>query len=237
MRLDAPRAGIAAHRQGPAASALAQRRHPPVALAKLTPNRFAAARQLMPSSCTAATTRVRKSTDKGPIPRRLRFGAPQESDFQRRGNSPQFNLSGFRSNAFEMIASEFVAKKQTEGRAAATVAKGEWLIGIAGVSLGPRPNAKVTALEILKVLGAVEARDRLETAKRLAAPAAFWYETMPSCPYQVRETLAVGQASTPYRLRSPLCRANLRVSTPGLSANPIRALAARRRSDGSSKEP
>jgi len=33
---------------------------------------------------------VRKSTDKGPIPRRLRFGAPQESDFQ-----PVGNLEGY----------------------------------------------------------------------------------------------------------------------------------------------
>src|SRR5208282_5329460 len=59
-----------------------------IALAKLTPNRRAAARQLMPSSRTAQTTRLRKSTDKGPIPRRLRFGAPQESHFQCVGNTP-----------------------------------------------------------------------------------------------------------------------------------------------------
>ena len=47
-----------------------------IALAKLTPNRRAAARQLMPSSRTAATTRFRKSTDNGPIARRLRIDAP-----------------------------------------------------------------------------------------------------------------------------------------------------------------
>src|SRR3954452_23590972 len=65
-----------------------------IALAKLTPNRFAAARQLMPSSPTAATTRARKSTDKGPIPRRLRFGAPQESDFHRMGIAPDSTWPG-----------------------------------------------------------------------------------------------------------------------------------------------
>src|SRR5208282_2114264 len=68
-----------------------------IALAKLTPNRFAAARQLMPSSRTAETTRLRKSTDNGPIPRRLRFGALQESDFQALENTRRFNPAGNRS--------------------------------------------------------------------------------------------------------------------------------------------
>jgi hypothetical protein len=41
---------------------------------------------------------LRKSSDKGPIPRRLRFGAPQESDFQRLGkNTKRFNPAGNRS--------------------------------------------------------------------------------------------------------------------------------------------
>jgi len=40
---------------------------------------------------------LRKSTDKGPIPRRLRFGAPQESHFQRVGNTARFNPAGNRS--------------------------------------------------------------------------------------------------------------------------------------------
>jgi transposase len=43
---------------------------------------------------------LRKSSDKGPIPRRLRFGAPQESDFQRLGkNTTRFNPAGNRSKA------------------------------------------------------------------------------------------------------------------------------------------
>jgi hypothetical protein len=42
-----------------------------IALEKLTPNRRAAARQLMPCSVTAQTTLSRKSRDKGPIPRTL----------------------------------------------------------------------------------------------------------------------------------------------------------------------
>ena len=52
----------------------------------------------MPSSQTAETTRLRKSSDKGPIPRRLQFGAPQESHFQCVENADQFNPAGNRSN-------------------------------------------------------------------------------------------------------------------------------------------
>ena len=40
----------------------------------------------------------RKSPDKGPIPRRLRFGAPQESHFQCVGNTDRFNPAGNRSS-------------------------------------------------------------------------------------------------------------------------------------------
>jgi hypothetical protein len=43
---------------------------------------------------------LRKSSDKGPIPRRLRFGAPQESDFQPLGkNTTRFNPAGNRSKS------------------------------------------------------------------------------------------------------------------------------------------
>ncbi len=52
----------------------------------------------MPSSPIAETTRLRKSTDKGPISRRLRIGAAQESDFLRFGNPERFNPRGNRSS-------------------------------------------------------------------------------------------------------------------------------------------
>jgi hypothetical protein len=54
-----------------------------IALAKLTPNRFAAARQLMPSSRTAETTRLRKFTDNGPISRR-----PDSAHFKNQISKP-----------------------------------------------------------------------------------------------------------------------------------------------------
>ena len=62
-----------------------QRRHPTDRAGKLTPNRRADPRQLMPSSQTAETTRLRKSPDKGPIPRRLQFGAPRVRIFSALG--------------------------------------------------------------------------------------------------------------------------------------------------------
>ena len=98
VRLDALRARVAAHRQRRVAARSRNAATQRIALAKLTPNRRAAARQLMPSLRTAETTRLRKSTDKDPIPRRLRFGAPQESDFQRVGNTDRFNPAGNRSS-------------------------------------------------------------------------------------------------------------------------------------------
>ena len=62
----------------------------------------------MPSSRTAKTTRLRKSTDKGPTPRRLRFGAPQESDFQRVGNTVRFNPAKTALEKWLRLNAEFV---------------------------------------------------------------------------------------------------------------------------------
>ena len=67
------------------------------------------------------------------------------------------------ANTFAIVAEEFVAKKRAEGRAASTMAKLEWLVGIATPALGARPMADITAPEILKVLRGVEARERAST--------------------------------------------------------------------------
>lgn len=73
------------------------------------------------------------------------------------------------ANTFELIAAEFLDKKRGEGKAAATLSKLEWLIGIAKPALGPRPITALTAPEVLKVLRGVEARERRESARRLRA--------------------------------------------------------------------
>jgi integrase len=73
------------------------------------------------------------------------------------------------ANTFEAIAAEFFEKKRGEGKAAATLSKLEWLIGIAKPTLGLRPITEISAPEVLRVLRGVEARERRESAKRLRA--------------------------------------------------------------------
>jgi integrase len=73
------------------------------------------------------------------------------------------------AHTFASIADELLAQKRREGKAPATIAKLEWLIGLAVPALGTRPISAIEAPEILQVLRRVEARDRLETAQRLRA--------------------------------------------------------------------
>src|SRR5271166_26557 len=71
------------------------------------------------------------------------------------------------ANTFATIADELLAQKRREGKALATIAKLEWLFGLAKPALGARPITAIEAPEVLQVLRGVEARDRLETARRL----------------------------------------------------------------------
>jgi integrase len=73
------------------------------------------------------------------------------------------------ASIFKALADEYVEKKRKEGKAARTISKLEWLLGIANRTLGPRPISGIGAPEILHVLRAVEAREKLESAKRLRA--------------------------------------------------------------------
>ncbi len=73
------------------------------------------------------------------------------------------------ANTFDAIADELLGKKRLEAKAERTTSKTEWLLSLARNDLGGRPIADITAPEILRVLKSVEARGRLETAKRLRA--------------------------------------------------------------------
>ncbi|MCB1466045.1 MAG: tyrosine-type recombinase/integrase [Rhizobiaceae bacterium] len=73
------------------------------------------------------------------------------------------------ANTFEGIAAELVAKKRAEAKADATIAKIEWLLGFANEGFGSRPISEVSAADVLAVLRKVEARGRLESARRLRA--------------------------------------------------------------------
>lgn len=70
-------------------------------------------------------------------------------------------------NTFQAVADEWLRKQRREGRAAATLAKSEWLLDFARPTLGRRPIAAITSAEVLDVLRRVENRGRLETARRL----------------------------------------------------------------------
>ena len=73
------------------------------------------------------------------------------------------------ANTFNKVADELLDKKRMEGKAERTTAKVEWLLNLVRPDLGARPVAEIAAPEVLRVLKAVEARGRLETAKRLRA--------------------------------------------------------------------
>jgi len=73
------------------------------------------------------------------------------------------------ANTFETLAAELVNKKRLEGKAAPTLAKAEWLLGLVYPAFGARPIKEITAADILSSLRVVESRGKYETAKRLRA--------------------------------------------------------------------
>ena len=68
---------------------------------------------------------------------------------------------------FQVVAEEWVEKLRSEGRAPATLTKTQWLLDFAYPIIGRRPIAAISSAEVLDVLKRVEARGRLESARRL----------------------------------------------------------------------
>ena len=73
------------------------------------------------------------------------------------------------ANTFAAIAAELVEKKRDEDKADQTISKAEWLLSLAYPEIGALPIKEITAPDILRVLRAVAARGRFESAKRLRA--------------------------------------------------------------------
>src|SRR5262249_28426530 len=73
------------------------------------------------------------------------------------------------ANTFAAIAAALVEKKRDENKADRTLSKTEWLLSLAYPEMGARPIKEITAPDILRVLRAVAARGRFESAKRLRA--------------------------------------------------------------------
>jgi len=72
-------------------------------------------------------------------------------------------------NTFAALAGELADKLEREGRAATTIDKTRWLLGIANAALGDRPIADITAREVHTAIKPVEAAGKYETARRLWA--------------------------------------------------------------------
>lgn len=91
---------------------------------------------------------------------------PREHASQEKANKIAAEANA-KANTFATLASELLAKKKREGKASNTIGKREWLYSLAGEAFGKRPVAEITPPEVLKVLQAVEATGRLETARRM----------------------------------------------------------------------
>lgn len=71
------------------------------------------------------------------------------------------------AETFQVIAEEWLARTETQGRSETTMKKLRWLLSFAYPTLGNRPIADITAPEVLEVLRKIEVRGRHETAVRL----------------------------------------------------------------------
>ena len=71
------------------------------------------------------------------------------------------------ANTFKDVAEEWVAKCEREERAAITLDKIRWLLGMAYPMIGSLPISKISPQEVLAVLRKVEATGRYESARRM----------------------------------------------------------------------
>lgn len=70
-------------------------------------------------------------------------------------------------DSFGAVAKEFVEKCRREGYSEITLAKKEWLLGLANPELGNLSIPEIRPLDVLQVLREVEAQGHYETARRL----------------------------------------------------------------------
>jgi hypothetical protein len=116
------------------------------------------------------------------------LGSGMDPSFQRKIDKRASTIS------FRSVAEELLDKMRREGRAAATLAKTQWLLEIVFPVIGQRPIGEITAPEILMVLRSVEARGRYETARRLRS----------TCGMVFRYAIATVRANA---IRRPICAA------------------------------
>ena len=69
-------------------------------------------------------------------------------------------------NTFKAVAEEFIAKREADGLADATLVKARWFLSLLDTALGRRPVAEIEPAEVLTVLKEIEKKGNHETAKR-----------------------------------------------------------------------
>lgn len=109
-------------------------------------------------------TGLKEAREKRDTARKL-LDAGTDPGAQRRLERLGRALSG--ASTFKAIADEYIAKKEREGLAPVTLAKGRWLLALLAPKIGARPILEITAPELLAALRTVEARGNLETARRM----------------------------------------------------------------------
>jgi integrase len=70
-------------------------------------------------------------------------------------------------DTFEAVTHEYIAKREAEGLAMATLVKANWLANVLNKSIGHRPIAEITPHEMLTVLKRHEQQGNYEKARRL----------------------------------------------------------------------
>ena len=71
------------------------------------------------------------------------------------------------SNSFKAVSDEWLAKKEREGSADATMKKSRWVLDFINQSIGNRPISSISAQELLIPLRKMESKGKYETARRL----------------------------------------------------------------------
>lgn len=71
------------------------------------------------------------------------------------------------SSLFEVIANEYLAKSELEGREAVTIKKSRWLLSLLAPSIGQKHVGTISPQELLQALKTVEEKGHYETARRM----------------------------------------------------------------------
>jgi integrase len=70
---------------------------------------------------------------------------------------------------FDALGADLLEKKRREGKAPGTLQHFQWYLKLAHPIIGDRPISEISPTEVLSALRAVEARGRLETARKMRA--------------------------------------------------------------------